>query len=273
MALVWAALMPHPPVILPEVGKGREKEASATLAGIAALLEKVRALPASLEALVVLSPHQPHVPDALFVNTAAAPQGDFSRFGVPSLCVSWQTSAPLLRKFAAFLQKLGIPAGYGEAANATADHGTMVPLRLLSQIWPHGLPPVLVANPSGLKPEQAYALGEALALLAQEHDMALLASGDLSHRLKKDGPYGFHPAGPVFDKALTEALAAGDASPVLHLDRKIRDDAGECGLRPALALLGLCRAPLQVLSYEGPFGVGYCTALYSPGTITKETLA
>ena len=37
-----------------------------------------------------------------------------------------------------------------------------------------------------------------------------VASGDLSHKLRDDGPYGFAPEGPEFDRQITEAMAEGD---------------------------------------------------------------
>jgi len=93
---------------------------------------------------------------------------------------------------------------------------------------------------------------------------ALIASGDLSHCLKKDGPYGFHPSGPKFDKALIEALKKKDIETILKLDN-LYPEAGECGLRSFCFLLGILEESKidyqpEILSYEGPFGVGYLVA-------------
>jgi AmmeMemoRadiSam system protein A len=132
------------------------------------------------------------------------------------------------------------------------------------------LPPVVLANPSGLTPDLALALGDALRGLngvngGTGRRQALLASGDLSHRLKPGAPSGYSPDGAVFDKALVASLRAGDPAPLFALSPETRKNAGECGFRPSLALLRLTRSPLRVLSYEGPFGVGYCTAFWQPG--------
>ena len=91
--------------------------------------------------------------------------------------------------------------------------------------------------------------------------IALIASGDLSHCLRADGPYGFHPDGPKFDKALIEALKKKDIETILKLD-ELYPEAGECGLRSFSFLLGILETSglkwqAKVLSYEGPFGVGY----------------
>ena len=93
---------------------------------------------------------------------------------------------------------------------------------------------------------------------------ALIASGDLSHCLKAEGPYGFHPDGPKFDKDLIEALKKKDIEKILKLD-DLYPEAGECGLRSFCFLLGILEASgldwqPEILSYEGPFGVGYLVA-------------
>jgi len=82
--------------------------------------------------------------------------------------------------------------------------------------------------------------------------------------LKEDGPYGFHPDGPKFDKDLIEALKRKDIEKILKLDN-MYSEAGECGLRSFCFLLGILEDSgldyqPEILSYEGPFGVGYLVA-------------
>lgn len=91
--------------------------------------------------------------------------------------------------------------------------------------------------------------------------IALIASGDLSHCLRKDGPYGFNPQGPKFDKALIESLSKKDMNAILKLNDDF-PEAGECGLRSFCFILGILEESkinwsTEILSYEGPFGVGY----------------
>jgi len=91
--------------------------------------------------------------------------------------------------------------------------------------------------------------------------IALIASGDMSHCLKEDGPYGFHPDGPKYDKEFIELLKKKDIKKILQLDN-LYPQAGECGLRSFCFLLGILEGSginwqPEILSYEGPFGVGY----------------
>ena len=94
--------------------------------------------------------------------------------------------------------------------------------------------------------------------------IALIASGDLSHCLKEDGPYGFNPDGPKFDKTLIDSLKKKDIKTILKLD-DVFPEAGECGLRSFCFMLGILEESEidykpEILSYEGPFGVGYLVA-------------
>lgn len=95
--------------------------------------------------------------------------------------------------------------------------------------------------------------------------LAWIASGDMSHRLKEDGPYGLHPSGPKFDREFIERLKKKDVGGILNMDPKLIEEAGECGLRSFCMLLGALEGAKikwqsKILSYEAPFGVGYLVA-------------
>lgn len=95
---------------------------------------------------------------------------------------------------------------------------------------------------------------------------AVIASGDLSHVLKADGPYGFHPAGPKLDEIIVKAVSDRDAAGLLKIDQELLRNGAECGLRSILFLFGVFEGKnysTEVLSYEGPFGVGYMVATFT----------
>ncbi len=270
MSWIWAALMPHPPILVPAVGQGREKEASKTLDGIEKMLAKIKSLPDNgcPEVLVILSPHQPHVPNSLYLNTAMELQGSLAPFGAPDATFKLKRSVAA-DEFERVLRISGLPFASQAITDLTKDHASLVPLYFLSQIWPQ-MPEIIIANPVGLPPELAFKLGQFLA----EIDLgkaALLASGDLSHRLKPEAPGGYSPEGALFDQDLVEAISnARPAELVGSWPAKRLEQVGECGLRSALTLMGLVQGPVEVLSYEGPFGVGYATALHLGAPISTE---
>lgn len=260
MNWIWAALAPHPPIIVPEVGQGREEEASKTLAGMAKLTSTLSADEGYIpDRLLILSPHEPYVPGGFFMNSASSMSGSLAPFRAPEVEFRLSSNGASFNALAQHLNNNGIPTADGPVEDITRDHGSLVPLYFLEKAWGR-LPQTIIANPSGLTVEGAYRLGEVLASFDDGHRWALLASGDLSHRLSKGAPAGYSPAGELLDKAIVEALKSGSANPIKKLTPKNIEDAGECGLRPTMVLLGLCKNPLEVFSYEGPFGVGYCTA-------------
>ena len=94
--------------------------------------------------------------------------------------------------------------------------------------------------------------------------IALIASADLSHCLKKDGPYGFHPDGPKFDQDLMKYLKNKNIDKIIKLDEAYPESA-ECGLRSICFILGILEESKikyepRIVSYEGPWGVGYLAA-------------
>ena len=272
MPWVWAALMPHPPILVPEVGLGRENEARETRKGLELLVESLR--DRKPDVLLVLSPHQPYAPGALFLNSAGRATGTLAPFGAPSVTIGLACSRELRRAAADRLSALGVRIREGSRPDLTSDQGTLVPLYFLRRAWgrdgenpPESLPTTLLTSPIGLTPGEAFFLGERLALFDGGLRWGLVASGDLSHRLTLDAPAGYSPEGRVFDAAVLEALRSADAGPLISLSPETLKAAGECGLRSVMTMLGLAgavRGAIRVFSYEGPFGVGYCSALWEP---------
>ncbi|HEX3031064.1 MAG TPA: AmmeMemoRadiSam system protein A, partial [Bacillota bacterium] len=153
------------------------------------------------------------------------------------------------------------------------DHGAMVPLYFLDKA---GVRCQLVQVTMGLLPRtELYAFGVAVQQAARLLDkrVVMVASGDLSHRLTSDAPAGYSPEGQQFDLFLKQAVEAGQFEAILAVDEVLADRAGECGLRPIIMLLGCLDGfdvEARVLSYEGPFGVGYMVAGLEPQGLNPE---
>lgn len=155
------------------------------------------------------------------------------------------------------------------------QHGFDVPLYYLKKYLPQGikLQKILVTEPSY---QYYYDYGRQMGekVRAGERRYAIVASADLSHVLRPEGPYGYHPSGPGLDKLIVQAVRAGDAPALLAIDPAVLDKGAECGLRSILFLLGSFAgtdSKIEVLSYEGPFGVGYLVATLTPSTAGNLT--
>jgi aromatic ring-opening dioxygenase LigB subunit len=194
--IVFGALSPHPPIILPSVGSKEDRsQVKETINSLYSLGEKfVETKP---QEIIISSPHP--------------------------------------------------------------DWGFNVPLFFLAKDFKGEIKTYLMGLES---PEFYFEEGKRLSQgLDKEKRYALIASGDMSHCLKEEGPYGFQPDGPKFDKELLDSLKKKDIENILKLDDEY-PEAGECGLRPICFILGILEASKvnyqpEVLSYEGPFGVGY----------------
>ena len=262
MAWLWAAFMPHPPIIVPGVGGWREREAARTLEGVAAVMDRVKER--RPDKILLLSPHQPYTSGAFAINGSRLARGGLSGFGARD--ASFELRAPVsgADTLSEYLGSKNIPVAITESGDLNRDQGSTVPLYFLRRCY-GTLPDAVLSSPIGLDREMSVRLGETLASFDDGEKWALLASGDLSHRLKPDAPAGFSPMGEKFDRAAVGSLEKSDPSPLLNMPSREIEDAGECGMRSALAMIGLVSAfggKIEVLSYEGPYGVGYCNAVW-----------
>lgn len=263
MPMLGAILTPHPPVLLPEVGRGREREIDATARAMRTAAEEVaRWAP---DVLVVASPHTIMYSDYFHISPGSGAAGDMSAFGAPQVRIEAEYDATLRDEIAASAQSAGLEAGTLGQREPQLDHGVLIPLYFLRKAGVNC--PIVRIGLSGFPPLAHYRLGRCVAEAVDKlgRRAVFVASGDLSHKLKADGPYGFAPEGPVFDEAVTRAMASGDFLSFLTMDPSLCERAAECGLRSfqmmSGALDGLAVEP-RLLSHEGTFGVGYAVALF-----------
>lgn len=265
MGLLAAYAVPHPPLIVPAVGGGQEAEIADTVAAYEEVARRAAAHEPDL--IVVVSPHAPLYRDGFFIADTETETGTLAAFGQPDARITTRTDLAFARAVADRLSRRSIPVAGAPAHHEEIDHATYVPLHFLGQAIDLTQVAVVRIGLSALSPSDHQFLGLSITRAAEDlgRRAVLIASGDLSHRLKEDGPYGFNEAGPTFDRAITELFADGQLRGLFALDPTLCDDAAECGLRSfqimAGALEGLPFTP-ELLSYEGPFGVGYGVAAF-----------
>ncbi|MBC7292553.1 MAG: extradiol ring-cleavage dioxygenase [Thermoleophilia bacterium] len=266
MALVGCFVTPHPPIIVPAVGGDSLAEAQGTVNAMTALKERAAEL--APESLVLLSPHSPLARSRMGVSLASRYRGSLAYFRAPQVRLDMKADEALARRVWDEAEALGIPvaatARPGEVFEL--DHGALVPLSYLMADRQDSCRLVLLSF-SYLELDEHVRFGEAVgrAILDYPARVLYVASGDLSHRLLPGAPAGYDPRGAVFDRAVAEKFAQGDWEGLLSLDPVLVDAAGECGYRSLAVLAGVvvaCEAAglatrNHLLSYEGPFGVGY----------------
>ena len=264
MSIAGAIIVPHPPLIVPTVGQGQERDVQATIdAYRAAARQTAEWSPA---VLIVTSPHTVMYTDYFHISPGKGVFGDMSAFGAPQTRLEVRYDGELRDEVIRQAEAANIRAGTLGEREPSLDHGTFLPLYFLQEAGVNC--PILRIGLSGFSPLEHYRLGQCIAKAVDKlgRRAVFVASGDLSHKLKDDGPYGYAPEGPVFDRQVTQAMADGDFLQFLTMDPGLCDRAAECGLRSfqimAGALDGLA-VDARLLSYEGTTGVGYGVATFT----------
>ena len=268
MTILASFAVPHPPIILPEVGQGEEEKIRKTIAAYDTVMEKAAGL--QPDTLIITSPHGEMYIDYFHIAPGPTARGDFAQFRAPQVELSVRYDRDLASLITEEAREAGIPAGFEGERDPALDHGTMIPLYFYRKYDSLDKVKVVRIGLSGLGPDVHYLFGRCIREAVEKlgRRAVFIASGDLSHKLKEDGPYGYVPEGPVFDRQCTEALGQGDFFRLLTLDHSLCTRAAECGLRSFWIMAGAwdgMDVKARLLSYEGPFGVGYGVAAFLPG--------
>jgi AmmeMemoRadiSam system protein A/AmmeMemoRadiSam system protein B len=258
-SLVFSGIAPHPPVMVPEVGHESARQVRQSIEAMAELTR--RAIDSGAETVVLVSPHAPLEADAFTAYPGPHLQGSFRNFRSPQTVVEAQLDEELLDAITAFAAVEHLVVHQME--DTPLDHGTAVPLYFLQRNGWQGR--VVALGYTFLSNREHLRFGSCLRKAVDDvgRPAALIASGDLSHRLQPDAPAGFNPTAYLFDEAVVAALQSNKAEGILDIDTSLRRLAGECGYRSILVGLGASKgldAAAEVLSYEAPFGVGYLVA-------------
>lgn len=261
MSILAAVVVPHPPIILPEVGRGEENKIRETSDAYKKISEKIVEL--NPDTIIITSPHSIMYADYFHISPGKTAEGNMAQFRAGQVELKINYDEEFVKKLSGAAMNGNIPAGVLGERNSNLDHGTMIPLRFLEQA---GLDfdkvKFLRIGLSGLSAAVHYDFGKIISRVTDELDrkIVFIASGDLSHKLKSDGPYGFVEEGPKFDAEVMENLSGADFLKLLTMDNLMCNRAAECGLRSFWIMAGaLDRKKIiaEKLSYEGTFGVGY----------------
>lgn len=257
MPIVFSAIVPHPPILIPTIGKENINQLKATAGSYLKLEQDLYASQA--ETIIIISPHGHLQAEAFTINLNPEFKGDFKEFGDLTTKFSLEGDISLAHKIK---EKLETKAPLQLISAPELDHGVSIPLYLLTRHLPEIK--IIPLYYSGLDLAAHYNFGQMIKskLLSSSSRLALIASGDLSHRLSKNAPAGYSPKGKKFDKKLIDSLLKKQTGEIIKFKPELIADAGECGLKSIIILLGILEGMKyepQLLSYEAPFGVGYLT--------------
>jgi AmmeMemoRadiSam system protein A/AmmeMemoRadiSam system protein B len=273
--------MPHPPIIIPEVGHGEEKKIIKTFDACQSVGKEIAEI--KPDTIIVVTPHGTMFSDAISLSYEKSISGSLKQFRATEVAMNLEIDLDLTLRIVDKSDENDIPTAkvttsflkkYGKAYEL--DHGSMVPLYFVKDKYSSFK--FVHITYGGLSPMQLYRFGKAIKEAVEESskNVVFIASGDLSHRLKDDGPYDYNPDGEKFDAEIINLLTKGDVAGVFNMNCETIENAGECGLRSYYIMLGAMEGNEikgELLSYEGTFGVGYAVIRFQLENSNRDMLS
>ena len=263
MGILAGFMVPHPPMIVPSVGRGSEatiKETTESYEQVADMIAELKP-----DTIVISSPHSVMYRDYFHISPGSTASGSFARFDAPEVKFEVDYDTEFVDTLCDIAQRDDISAGTLGEKSAVLDHGTMVPLYFIMKKYKAFK--LVRIGLSGLSLQEHYGLGMAIKETAgiTGKKVVYVASGDLSHKLKEYGPYGFAPEGPVYDERIMDVMGRGAFDELFDFEESFLDKASECGHRSFVIMAGAfdCTdVETERLSHQDVTGVGYGICTY-----------
>lgn len=265
MPVLGAFMVPHPPMIVPSVGRGSEAQIRKTTEGYERIAEEIAGL--QPDTIVITSPHAVMYADYFSISPGKSAKGSFASFGAPQTAFAESYDTDLVEEIALLADARDFPAGTLGDREKTLDHGTMVPLWFIRRQYEKGK--IVRIGLSGLSLADHYTLGMMIREAADRlgRRIVFVASGDLSHKLQEYGPYGYAPEGPAYDERIMAVCGSAAFGELLQFDESFCEKAAECGHRSFVIMAGALdgmAVEAKVYSHEDITGVGYGICSFYP---------
>ncbi|MBU0670873.1 MAG: AmmeMemoRadiSam system protein B [Patescibacteria group bacterium] len=253
MSFIFAGISPHPPALIPNIGKDKLNQLEKTKSALEEMEGDLYVL--QPDTIFIISPHSPVSPESFSLNLASEFESGFDEFNDQETKCTMQCDLQLVSKIkeAADFSDSEIPVTI--YTQPKLDHGVCVPLHYLSQHLPEiKIVPISVSN---LSNEQHLEFGRILKNVALESNkrVAFIASADLAHNKQPDGQ--------SYDVVLQKLLKERDIKGIVKMNPDLIGNAKQCGYQSILILLGALQDSnfdTKIYSYEAPLGVGYLVA-------------
>lgn len=257
--LVFSAIAPHSPLLMPTIGKEHRSALTQTLDAYRVLEEHLYS--AKPDTLVIISSHAAYYPDAFSCNLAPTYTGDLKEFGDHGTTIKAKGDSLFIDHLHRHMREATMP--FNLMSEEKLDYSTTISLSFLLAHLPNvKIVPLTI---SGLPPAKHVDFGQEVVQVIHDDTrrIALFAAADLSHHANEHAPEGVNEAGTQFEQAAKSSIEQVDPAPLLALSDTTLKDANQCGAQPILTVLGAIQrlhVKPHLLSYEAPFGVGMCVA-------------
>ena len=271
MPITAGFMVPHPPMIIPEIGRGNEEQIHDTIQAYEQVADEIAAL--RPDTIIITSPHAVMYADYFHISPGESARGSFGRFQAPQVRFEEKYDSGLVGRICRIADETGLSAGVLGERDSSLDHGTMVPLWFIRKKYQGGS--IVRIGLSGLPLTEHYRLGMTIRRAVDElgRNAVFIASGDLSHKLQSYGPYGFAAEGPEYDARIMDVCGRGAFGDLFEFDEAFCEKAAECGHRSFVIMAGAFDGEdikAQQLSHQDVTGVGYGICTFYPGEKSEE---
>lgn len=265
MPILAAFMVPHPPMIVPAVGRGSEAQVLETTKAYERVAEEVASI--APDTIVITSPHTVMYADYFHISPGSGAKGSFAQFGASSVKFTEEYDEDMVKRICDLANAEDLRAGTLGEKDAELDHGTMVPLWFIRKKYSGGK--IVRIGLSGMPLTEHYRLGQIIAKAANNSNkkVVIIASGDLSHKLQDYGPYGFAKEGPEYDRRIMDVCGRGAFGELFDFSESFCDKAAECGHRSFVIMAGAfdgIAVKTNSLSHQDITGVGYGICTFYP---------
>ena len=271
MSIIAAYMVPHPPMIIPQIGRGTEKQIQETIDAYRNVAREIASL--KPETIIISSPHSVMYSDYFHISPGKNAAGDFSSFRAREVRFQESYDEELVSRICFLSDSENFPAGTLGERDRALDHGTMIPLYFIRQFY-SGFHLVRLGL-SGLPLADHYAFGRIIQQAVEDLDRraVFIASGDLSHKLQSYGPYGYAKEGPQYDARVMDVCSRAAFGELLDFDEAFCEKAAECGHRSFVIMAGALdgrAVEARQLSHQDVTGVGYGICVFHPAGLDES---
>ena len=271
MSIIAAFMVPHPPMIVPDIGRGSEKQIEKTVKAYEMIAGEIAHL--KPETIVISSPHSVMYADYFHISPGNCAKGSFSDFGAPQVKFDVNYDEEFVNKLVDKSGEKNFPAGTLGERESELDHGVMVPLWFILKKYKNFK--LVRIGLSGLDLLKHYQLGMMIKETSESlnRKTVFVASGDLSHKLQFHGPYGFAAEGPLYDSRIMDVCANARFGELFDFDDAFCQKASECGHRSFVMMAGSLdgkNVEAKQYSHEDITGVGYGICSFYPKDNNEE---
>lgn len=262
MSLVFSGLMPHSPLLIPNIGKENLSQFNDTLKAAEEMAESLEKSQA--DTIIVLSSKAPARNGEIGVNVSPHFKGNLEVFGdlVTNLEFSGNT-----RLCGRLRERFEGNFPFSLITEEKLDYASTIALSLLGNSAKKPIVPIGLSSELGYDDILNFALALQDAIIEDTNRIAIIASADLSHRVNKKSPLGYSAKGKKFDQKILEIvedMKTKELADLLPLSDEVAcEDTGV--IIAFLSLLNDVGGTMQIMRYESPFGVGHLTAQYRLG--------